>query len=752
MRGLWARKLRTVLTGFAVVLGVAFVAGTFVFTDTIDNPFKDLFERAHKGEDVNIEARQAVKQDFGAPPTMDASTLARVTSLPGVKAAEGSVNADGTLLDKHGKPILSGGPPTIILSASENEIFQSLEYKQGDGPQDAGQIALDKATAEKYDWKPGDRVTLAGRAPKKTYTVSGIATLGGSNSTGGARYAILTLPEAQRMTGHSGYDDISLAADSGSSPTHLQAEGKQELRANFNVRTGKEAAAQQAQDLSDALGFIRTALLVFAGVALLVGGFLIFNTFSVTVAQRTKEFALMRTLGASRGQVLRSVLAESVVIGLGASIVGILAGLAIAPGLRALLKAFGIDLGSTNMQLETRTIVAGLAVGLLATIVSGFVPARRATRIEPIAAMRDAVLPTGGRLRRRRIVIAALVELAGLAVLLYSLFGDPGSASTTASALGFGAVLMMFGFALIAPTLVRPLSGLVGRPLERVQGLTGRLARENARRQPQRTAVTASALMIGVALVVFVAIFAAGLRATIDQGIDKQVRAAGIVTHQDGFSPLPNGVVDELRKVDGVSSVSPIRFETGKLVSDGKNIGLTGIDPADVTDALSLEWKQGSDATLSGLGTGDAVVSKDWADGHDLAVGDSIALITPRGRKVSYKITGTYDANVGMVGDLTVSNESLVRDFESKDVAFAMVVSESGTDSGALKRFEETALKGFPTAKPMTIGDFKDEQNKGVNGLVGLIYALLSLSVIVALLGIVNTLALSVHERTRELG
>src|SRR3954453_14381578 len=393
MRGLWARKLRTVLTGFAVVLGVAFVAGTFVFTDTIDNSFKDLFERAHKGEDVNIEARQAVKPDFGAPPTMDASTLARVTSLPGVKAAEGSVNADGTLLDQHGKPILSGGPPTIILSASENEIFQSLEYKQGDAPQDAGQIALDKATAEKYHWKPGDRVTLAGRAPKKTYTVSGIATLGGSNSTGGARYAILTLPEAQRMTGHDGYDDISIAADGGTSPAQLKAEVKQELGRNFNVRTGKEAAAQQAQDLSDALGFLRIALLIFAGVSLLVGGFLIFNTFTVTVAQRTKEFALLRVLGASRNQVLRSVLIETFAVGLIASIIGVIVGIGVAPGLAVLLKAGGVDLGVNGVVIQFSTVVIGLAVGLAATMISGFVPARRATRVEPVTAMRDAVTP-----------------------------------------------------------------------------------------------------------------------------------------------------------------------------------------------------------------------------------------------------------------------------------------------------------------------------------------------------------------------
>src|SRR3954454_22436405 len=747
-KGLFARKLRTVLTGFAVVLGVAFVAGTFVFTDTIDASFKDLFERAQKGTDVTVTAKLAVEEDFAAPPTMPASILDRVKAVDGVEAAQGNVSADGTLLDKEGEPIVSNGPPTLLLSSGEKR-FDPLTYREGGPPQNDGEVVLDRATAEKYDFKVGDNATVSGRAPKKQYRVSGIATLGDSDKLAGSRMVLLTLPEAQRMTGHDGYDDISVAAEGGTSPEELKAAIQRELGGQYTVRTGKEQAAKQAQDLSDALGFIRTALLVFAGVALLVGSFLIFNTFTVTVAQRTREFALFRTLGASRRQVMTSVMAESFVIGLGASILGIALGLVIAPALRALFGAFGLELGSTSIQLHTRTIIAVLLVGVITTLVSGFVPARRATRIQPVEALREAATPGIGRVRKRRIIVAAGVELVGLAILLYALFGDPGNANATASLLGFGAVLMMFGFALLAPTLVRPLSALVGRPLP---GLTSPLATENARRQPQRTAVTASALMIGVALVVFVAIFAAGIRATINEGIDKQVRAAGIVTHQDGFSPLPTGVVEELRKVPGVAGVSPIRFETGKLLSNNKNLGITGVDPKTVADALSLEWKNGSQEVLSRLTPSEAIVSQDWAESHDVKVGDRISMLTPRGKKVTYEIAGTYDTQVGMIGDVTVSNESLVNDWESKDVAFALVVSQPGTDAEQLKRAEDQALKPFPTAKPQTIQDFKDEQNKGVNGLVTLIYALLALSVIIALLGIVNTLALSVHERTRELG
>jgi putative ABC transport system permease protein len=751
LKGLLARKLRTALTGFAVVLGVAFVAGTFIFTDTIDASFKNLFERTQKGVDVSVTARVAVHEEFAAPPTMPAGTLERVRSVGGVEEAAGSVSSDGTLLDREGEPILSNGPPTIIVSTGP-ERFDPLTYVDGDKPGGPDELALDKGTADEHGFGAGDTVTLSGRAPAKRYTVSGVVTLGESENLAGSRLVVLTLPEAQRVTRHDGYDEISVAAAGGITPEALKAAIAAELGRDFEVRTGKEQAEQQAQDLSDALGFIRTALLVFAAVALLVGSFLIFNTFSVTVAQRTKEFAMLRVLGASRNQILASVVAETVVIGVLASLLGIALGLLLAPGLAAMLASFGIDLGTTGTVLQPRTIVYGLVVGIVATVVSGIVPARRATRVEPVAAMRESVTPGPGRLRKRRIVIAAVVEAAGVAALLYGLFGDPGTANATALMLGLGSVLMIFGFALLAPTLVRPLSSAIGKPLERIQGLTGRLARENATRQPQRTAVTASALMIGVALVVLVAIFAAGLRATIDQGIDEQVRAASIVTHEDGFSPLPDGITERLGQVDGVSAVSRVRFETGQVAGESGTTTVTGVDPDTVRDVLALQWQEGSDATLAELGDDEVVVYPDFAEQRGLAVGDPLRLVTPRGAEVTYTVAGAYDPAAGVIGGVLVSNASLERDWKVEDIAFALAAGAPGTDPVQLRRAEEAALADFPTAKPRTIEEFKDEQNKQVDTLVGLVYALLSLSVIVALLGIVNTLALSVHERTRELG
>jgi len=751
LKGLLARKLRTVLTGFAVVLGVAFVAGTFIFTDTIDASFKDLFERTQKGTDVSVQARLAVEEEFGAPPTMPAATLERVRSVPGIEEATGSVSSDGTLLDREGEPILSQGPPTIIVSTGP-ERFDPFTYTTGGPAGTADEVVIDKGTADEFGFGVGDRVTVSGRAPQKEYAVSGVATLGDSENLAGSRLVQMTLPEAQRVTGHDGFDDISVAAADGTQPDALKVAIASELGRDFAVRTGEEQAAKQAQDLSDALGFIRTALLVFAAVAVLVGGFLIFNTFSVTVAQRTKEFALLRTLGASRAQLLRSVLAETVVIGLLASVVGIACGLLLAPALAALMASFGLDLGSTGIVLEPRTIVAGLVVGVVATVVSGLVPARRATRVEPVAALRDSVAPGPGRLRRRRVVAAVLVEASGVAALLYGLLGDPGAANATATVLGAGSLLMIFGFALLAPTLVRPLSGLIGRPLARFQGLTGRLARENARRQPQRTAVTASALMIGVALVVLVAIFAAGLRATIDQGIDEQVRAVGIVTHEDGFSPLPDGITERIAQVDGVADVSRIRFETGRVVGETGTTSVTGVDPASAADVLALEWEEGSDATLAGLTEGDVLINPDFARERDVGVGDAVRFVTPRGGEVGYRVAGIYGPGAGVIGGVLVSNASLESSWDAKDIAFALVAGADGADAGAIKRAEQAALAEFPTAKPQTLEDFRADQNQQVDSLVGLVYALLSLSVIVALLGIVNTLALSVHERTRELG
>ena len=657
LRGLLSRKLRSVLTGFAVVIGVAFVVGTLVFTATIDESFKNLFERGQKGVDVSVQAAQPVKAQFSIPPTMPAETLDKVKAADGVDVAEGNVSFQfGTMLDKDGEPIVTNGPPTLLLSNGTEDVFSVLEYERdGRPPQTADEVAIDRGTAKRYDFIEGEKITISGAAPAKQFTISGVASLGDSDSLGGARFAVFTADEAHRMAGYDGWDSISISTGGGD-PDEVKAALQRELGPDFEVQTGEEAAEQAAKDLSEALGFIRIALLIFAGVALLVGGFLIFNTFTVTVAQRTKELALLRVLGASRRQLLRSVMIETFAVGLIASVIGVLAGLVVAPALAAFLKAAGIDLGTTGIVVRPSTVVIGLVIGLVATMVSGFIPARRATRIEPVAAMRDSVTPGLGHLRTRRIVGSTALIGLGLLALFYGLFGGLDSDSLAAIIIGGGAVLMMFGFAFLAPLLVRPLARGLGAPLVWRQGLTGRLARENAMRQPQRTAVTAAALMVGLALVVLVAIFAAGLSASSSKTIDEQYTVGLVVQHRDGFSPIPTAAADTVAGVPGVDVVSPTRFVIGEAEGDTGATQVMGFDPATIGAVRKLEWVEGDASTLSGMTDSDAVVESDWAAGRDLAVGDSVRFTTPTGKQESYKIVGTFSSQAGLTTNVILTD------------------------------------------------------------------------------------------------
>jgi putative ABC transport system permease protein len=749
VRGLFARKLRSALTGFAVVIGVAFVAGTFIFTDTINASFDDLFERVSKGVDVSVTAKQPVEGDFGGriQPLPDGA-FEQVESAPGVDAAEARLETEVTIFDKEGESIGGNGPPSIVFSTSE-ERFDPLDYVEGEAADDVGEVTLDNATADRHDFQVGDKLKVAGRAPAKEYDVVGITKLGDQDSLG---IVSMTMPleEVQRVAARPGaITEIAVAAEGGTSPEALKASISDVLGGTADVRTGKEQAEKSAADISESLGFLTVALLVFAGVAVLVGGFLIFNTFAVTVAQRSREFALLRTLGASRRQVLRSVVVETLVIGFVASVLGLLGGLLLAPGLRGLLASVGIELPSTGTVIAPRTIIVGLLVGMIATLVSGLVPARRATQVEPMEAMREASTPGTRRVSHKRIVVSSAVIALGLLALLVGLFGADGSAA--ASLLGLGVVVMMFGVALLAPVLVRPLARVIGAPMERFQGLPGRLARENAERQPQRTAITASALMIGLALVVFTAIFAAGISGSIDKVIDEQFsRTALIVTHDDGFSPVAPEVAERLRGTEGVDVVSPMRFDQANVKGGGDSIAASGVDPATVTQLFQPELEQGGSDTFANLTDDQALADDGWATDHGFKLGDTLEVTTPKGTVIEYELAGTYDNQLDVLGNIVVTNESMTKDWNQPDDNFILV---GGTgDADELEQAASTSLEEFPVAKAQTLAQFKDESADQVNQLLGLVFGLLALSVIVALLGIVNTLALAVHERTRELG
>ena len=689
LRGLLARKLRTALTAFAVVIGVAFVSGTFIFTDTINASFTDLFERVSRGVDVDVTAKQAVEGDFGGrTQPLPAGTLEKVQAVDGVAAAQGNLEAEVSIFDDDGDLVGGNGPPTVLFSHGE-ERFDPYDYVEGGPAGEPGQMTMDQATAEKGDWQVGDRILVAGRAEAEPYELVGIGKIGDQKSLG---IGSLTMPlsEVQKIAQQPGeITEIVVAADDGTTPEQLKQRIVQALGDTAVVRTGKEQAEETAGDINESLGFLTTALLIFAGIAVFVGGFLIFNTFAVTVAQRSREFALLRTLGASRRQVLNSVIAETLVIGFVASVLGILGGLILAPGLRAMLASFGLELPSTGTVIEPRTIIVGLLVGMIATLLSGFIPARRATHVEPLEAMRDAATPGTKRVSRRRLTTSAVVILLGLAALLLGLFGGL-TGGAAAGMTGLGMVVMIFGVALLAPILVRPLARFIGRPLERFQGVSGRLARENAERQPQRTAITASALMIGLALVVFTSIFASGLSASIDKVIDEQLsRSSLIVTHDDGFSPVPAAVGEALRQVPGVDTVSPMRFDQANVKGGGDSVPATGVEPSTVTKLFQPEFSSGDLQTLASLRDDQMLADTNYAKDHGFEVGDTVDVTTPTGKTIGYELAGLYDNQAGTLGQFVVTNASMSEDWNQPDDAFILVGGQ-----GQPEELEKAAAAG----------------------------------------------------------
>ncbi len=755
LKGLLGRKLRVALTAIAIVLGVAMVSGTYVLTDTIKSAFATVFTQVYKNSDAVITGKSAIGNDNSgrsAAPSLPASLLPEVQRLPGVALASGGVSDTAQIVGHNGKVISRGGAPGLAFSYEPiGQRFNPLVLTSGTWPSRPDEVAIDSDTASKDGFATGQEVGIIARGPVRRFRIVGTAKFGSVSSLGGATMAIFTLPTAQQIFQKQGrYDTINIAAKSGTSPAELVSEIRPLLPTDAQVRTGQAQAQQATKDTSGFLNIFQSFLLAFGGIALFVGSFVIANTLSITIAQRTRELATLRTLGATRRQVLRSVMLEALVIGLLASIVGLFAGLGLARGLNALLVSFGIDLPQTGTVFAARTIIISLLLGVLVTLVAALRPAWRATHVPPIAAVREgAVLPPSRFARFGPVAAFATIAVAVTLMLVGMLAGG---LSTTARLLGIGigAALVFVGVSMLAPTLLPPIARVLGWPATRFGGAAGVLARGNAVRNPSRTASTASALMIGLALVTFVGVLAAGLRTRFEGSVNQLFIANYAVTASDNFSPISVASANALRGVPGVETVSAVRAGEGRAF--GSRINVTGVS-ADVGKVIAIDWTAGGPATPARLGSDGAFVSKDYAKAQHLRVGGTVSVETPTGVTVPFTLRGIFSPPKGgsPYGDVTISTARFDSLYENPQNLYTFVNMQGGVTS-ANTRVLDAALAGFPDAKLQTKAQFKTNQLQGLNMLLNLLYVLLSLSIVVSLFGIVNTLVLTVFERTRELG
>jgi putative ABC transport system permease protein len=750
LRGFAQRKLRAFVTALAVLLGVAFIAGSYVLTDTINRSFDDIFDVAYAGTDVAISSSTTGQGDAAEPPAFPGSYLNRVRQVPGVEKAAGGIFSTVRFVDRQGDQLSSSFAPEFVSSTAPKP-FETLTYVEGHPPVTASEASIDQSTADREGLNIGGTLRIAGEAGVKSYRIVGIQRIGDTTS-GGAGTAQLTLPEAQRLTGKEGeFDGISVQAAPGVSPEDLSRRIREVLPARVIVETGTQAAARQSQDIKDQLSFFRIILLVFGGVALLVGSFLIFNTFSITIAQRIRELGMLRTLGATRGQILRGMLLEATLIGVLGSVLGVVAGIGFAGALNAIFKSFGIDLPNTGTVILARTIILSIVVGMVVTFAAALAPAVRATRVSPMAALLEAELPETRAHGRLFTAFAVLVTLVGIGLTCVGLFAGIDSSGAAAGAVGGGAVFTLLGVSMFSPRLVRPLASVAGWPLEKLRGITGRLARENAVRKPGRTAVTSAALMIGLAVVVFVTVFAAGISASVGNAIDRNFQGDLVLQNTDGFSPISPAASREASRVNGVRTVSSLSFAGGEY--KGSDIRVSGIDPATVSDVLSLDWQDGSPSTLSSLPVRGAVLDDAWANSKDITVGDRISVRTPLERNVTLTVEGTVKDNADLLGNVVTTERTLRSQFGATDPSMTFVRLAPGANAGVVQQqIKQTVERRFPTVDTLNQQELKDNQEQQINQLVSFFYVLLALAIVISLLGIVTTLALSIHERTRELG
>jgi putative ABC transport system permease protein len=756
LRGLAGRKLRASLSAFAIILGVAMVSGTFVLTDTMNGAFDSIISQSYKNADVVVSGKTAFDTDTNGnavqPPSFPEAVLAKIKALPDVNAAAGSLTDDKTkLVGRDGKVVAKGGAPNLAFSVDPggDQRFNPLELTAGTWPEGANQVAIDTGTASKEHYAVGDRIGIQSRGPVQHFQVAGIVKLPGVD-IGGATMSVFDIPTSQKLFHRAGkLDVIRVQAKSGVSTPKLLAEIKPLLPATVQAT---DVAVQEKKDKKSVsfTSFIKYFLLAFAGIALFVGSFVIANTLSITIAQRVREFATLRTLGATRRQILRAVVVEALVVGTLASVAGLFLGLGLAKGLNALFKAVGFDLPTAGTVFQTRTIVVSLLIGIVITLIASLRPALRATRVPPIAAVREGATLPPGRFARLTPILALITLVLGILLLGYGVLGHGLTTANRLASLGFGILLLFFGVSSNASRLVRPLASILGWPATRIGGAAGVLARDNTMRNTKRTASTASALMIGLALVTFVAILGQGIRTSFESAVDQLLRGDYALTATDTFTPLSVSAENALAKAPNVTTISGIRAGSVRLYGSTDN--LTGVDK-NLAKVINLDWTQGSKAVPAQLGLDGAFVDHKFAKKHHLAIGSPIKLTTPSKHTFTVRVEGVFKLPNGgsPFGQVTISNALFDKNYPSPENEMVFVNVRGGVNDANTKILDQQ-VSGFADAKIQTSSQFKTNFEKPIKKILILLYVLLLLSVIVSLFGIVNTLVLTVFERTREIG